>query len=202
LKTKKQKSEPIKAYEIKQALALKYTPGEWCFMEEMPFGTGFGSGSDNRIDAWAMNLWPSSGLKRHAFEIKVSRADFKHEMKRPQKHANALKYSHFFWFVTPKGLLKPHEIPPYAGLMEVERIPKPQWSRFKFYETIKAPGHECAEPPWHFVAAIARCLEKRTTVPKLHDEIHRLKNDISIMKMRVKHVWASLFGYPNSWEWE
>lgn len=57
--------------------------------------------------------------RRVAYEIKVSRADFRAEMRKPQKRAPAMAFTHQFFFATPPGLVKKHEIPEDCGLVEV-----------------------------------------------------------------------------------
>lgn len=78
------------------------------------------------------------------YEIKLSRADFKKDFKKAHKHPVYLKISkgifketvpvfggksmrgvvytspNFFYFVTPKNLIKPEELPEYAGLIEFD----------------------------------------------------------------------------------
>ena len=85
-------------------------------LEEVPNGTG---GHQSRwIDAAVFEMWPSKGLSRSAFEIKVSRQDFLHELQRPEKHLWCQECFHFYWFVAPKDVIKSiDELPPGAGWM-------------------------------------------------------------------------------------
>lgn len=58
----------------------------------------------------------------YEYEIKISRADFKNDFKKGSKHslmANKKGHANRFYFVTPEGLVHKHEIPEYAGLIEV-----------------------------------------------------------------------------------
>lgn len=73
----------------------------------------------------------------HEVEIKVSRADFKKDFEKAGMHNDTGKWTgwkpntqkhqlikdgklaNYFWFAAPAGLIKPEEIPPYAGLIEV-----------------------------------------------------------------------------------
>ena len=88
----------MKADEIMLALRRNYVPTkqarEWAFFSELRVGTGYATykhrkGSalsvEQRIDVWAMNLWPSKKFKRIAYEIKVSKSDFKREIEDPKK---------------------------------------------------------------------------------------------------------------------
>lgn len=85
-------------------------------LEEVPNGTG---GFQSRwIDAAVFEMWPSKGLSRSAFEIKVSRSDFLQELKQPEKHSWCKECFHFFWIVAPKDVIQSlEELPPGAGWM-------------------------------------------------------------------------------------
>ena len=71
----------------------------------------------------------------HEIEIKVSRSDFLADFKKSnsngKKHeilqAKGDKNPNYFWFATPKGLLKESDIPHYAGWIEV------RWEWFSHY---------------------------------------------------------------------
>lgn len=166
LKPSTYKPSPVSSKDIVKALARKYgdngRSNEWAFFSELRAGTGYkwGRGKrdhnpEQRLDAFVMNLWPSKQFIRIAFEIKVSRQDFLNEIKAPEKRATALKLSNQFYFVTPVGLVKDHEIPDDCGLMEVSETGS---VRVK----IKAPIHAGDErPPWTFAAAIARRVQDR-----------------------------------------
>lgn len=120
----------------------------WLFLTELRIGTGFGRDAEQRLDAWAMAMWPSRGHERVAYEIKVSRSDFLAELKNPAKRKRALLLSNLFYFAAPKGLIRADELPPEAGLMEVED--GTAWS------TVPAPWRDTPPANWRFVAAIAR----------------------------------------------
>lgn len=148
---------------ILKALRRRHPEKEWAFFEELRAGTGWGTvrwgrddkGNHNpeqRFDAWAINLYPSKNFLRIVYEIKVSRSDFLREIKHPEKRSQALAMSNQFYFVAPVGLIKPDELPPEAGLIEV----KDEWeSRMK----VKAPVREAEGPTWQFFASIARRMQ-------------------------------------------
>lgn len=60
-------------------------------------------------------------------EIKVTRADFKDDFNKKNKHIllestnkeEFIKKPNKFFYAVPKGLLATHEVPPYAGLIEI-----------------------------------------------------------------------------------
>lgn len=121
--------------------------GEWAFFEELATETG-GMGAQ-RIDAFAMHLWPSMGHRRIAYEVKISRSDFARERKKPAKRRLALLYSNLFYFATPRGLLKIEEVPAECGLIEFDA----EWSPLT---KVAAPWRESVRPSWGFMASLVR----------------------------------------------
>jgi hypothetical protein len=126
---------------------------------ELRCGTGWGKGSEQRLDAFAMEEWPSKGLLRYAYEVKVSRADFLREMKDPTKRRQALYYSNEFAFVTPPGIVKPEEVPLDCGLVEVHGDGLTDWK-----VKVPAPRRDGFAPSWLFFAAVARHLGRLPTL--------------------------------------
>lgn len=121
---------------------------QWAFFDEQKIGTGFGFEAQQSMDAWAIHYWPSRGNIAVAYEVKVSRSDFLRELKKPLKRKPALRLSHEFYFATPEGLVKPGEIPPECGLIEIKNN--------KMYTTVKAPKRDICPPTWNFVATLCR----------------------------------------------
>lgn len=76
-----------------------------------------------RIDFFAVNTsggWPATPTHRRiAYEVKVSRSDFSHEIARPEKRQQALDLSSEFYFACPEGLIREHEVPNECGLVYV-----------------------------------------------------------------------------------
>lgn len=101
---------------IQALLRDRYPEREWA----LAFEVSDTPGSPNRYaDAIAMNLWPSRGLSIHGFEFKVNRSDWLKELKSPEKAEVIAKYCDHWWVVTTQGIVKPSELPPLWGLMEV-----------------------------------------------------------------------------------
>ena len=72
-------------------------------------GRGFGF---RQFDLWVMKKsW--TNFRTYGYEIKASRSDFL----RDEKWPNYLKYCHEFYFVAPKGLIMPEELPAEVGLL-------------------------------------------------------------------------------------
>lgn len=101
---------------LAQRLQNQMSSGSMALFFELRNGTGFRP-NERYIDAFAMHLWPSKGLARYAYEIKVSRSDFLHELKNPNKRAWGMEISNEFWFVCAPGIAKPEEIPEGCGLL-------------------------------------------------------------------------------------
>lgn len=179
--------DKITSHDIVKALRKRYDAyGHWLLATEVRLGTGYvdtkkryallpdgrygklPSGSmttiDQRIDVFAMSCWPSDHFRKIAFEVKVTRQDFKREIDRPVKRAGALAVSNMFYFVVPEGLVKAPEVPDECGLMVLKgdqlRVVK------------KAPCRECPEPSWGFIASFNRRLADDALITKvvLNDE--------------------------------
>jgi hypothetical protein len=135
---------------------------EWVFLRELRVGTAADevhfdaeagqivkAGWAQRLDAFAVNCWPSKGFRRIAFEVKVTRSDFLSEIKDPGKRQAGLAMSNEFYFVTPRGLVDPSEIPPECGLIEVT----PEGGRRK---TVAAPHRDVPELSMRSVVSMLR----------------------------------------------
>ena len=160
----------LTAKDIIAELKQKYdTASGWAFFSELRLGTGYKTGVDKYIDAYAISCW--GDLERIAYEIKVSKSDFNLEMRNPSKRRPWLALSNRFYFVTPKGLLKPEEVPADSGLIEIWEPSEQEWAELGQHEqtirkntnhflfsktTIIAPWHESVRPNWRFLASIAR----------------------------------------------
>lgn len=71
------------------------------------------------FDAVAVDLWRSSGLLVHVFEVKVSRSDWLRELADPSKAAAAIERGDTFAIVAPPGVVRLEELPGGWGLYEV-----------------------------------------------------------------------------------
>lgn len=103
--------------DIRAALRARFTSPEWAIF----FEVGDGTGAQHRrwADAVAMNLWPSRGLSINGFEIKVSRSDWRSELKNPAKSEPVQRYCDYWWIVAPAGIVPKEELPDTWGLFEV-----------------------------------------------------------------------------------
>lgn len=152
--------------------AMHGSRSEWLFLRELRVGTGRRNGSVQRMDAFALNSLPHTGMRRVCYEVKISRADFLCELKHPLKRRIGMRYSNEFYFVTPPGLVSPSEVPPECGLVEAGRATAEEWKQlmprqagfFNFNPeaqcycmiTIPAPWRDSPGPTWQLVAAMLR----------------------------------------------
>ncbi len=99
-----------------------------------------------RADFWTLEPAASRGFRAQAYEIKISRADFKRDSE--DKQVGALSFADRFWYVTPPGLLTKADLPAWAGHME--------WDGKVFVVRRKAPMRQKREPSWEFVVSLMR----------------------------------------------
>lgn len=137
----------MKTADIKAALRSRFIAPEWAIFFEVADGTG--SNQRRWADAVAMNMWPSRGLEIHGFEIKVSRSDWLRELKDPAKSAKVQQYCDRWWIITPKGIIKPGELPPTWGHYEVSETGI-------IRQVVAAPQLEAVSVTRSFVAAMLR----------------------------------------------
>lgn len=109
----------------------------------------------------------------HEFEIKLTRSDFRADAEKADrpvfngplitKHSRLAaadpKGPCIFWFVTPRDLVQPSELPPWAGLIYIWRYPRPNgWHRLGIEIKKKAPRlHKQKLDPDTLKSAQASC---------------------------------------------
>lgn len=81
------------------------------------FGGHWGDGQLRTADALAVDLWPSSGHPIHGFEVKVSRSDWLHELKDPEKAEAFKPYCDHWWLVVPDVAIVRDDLPSGWGLL-------------------------------------------------------------------------------------
>jgi len=107
----------MSASTIYDLLAKRYPAPEWAFFTEVRNSTGYAS-KVRTADALAMSLWPSRGIHLHGFEVKVSRSDWRRELKEPEKAEDFARLCDFWWIVAPHGIVPVDELPQAWGLIE------------------------------------------------------------------------------------
>jgi hypothetical protein len=145
---------------------------EWLFLRELRVGTGRRNGDAQRVDAFALNSLPHTGMKRVCYEVKISRGDFLGELKHPLKRRMGMRYSNEFYFVTPAGLVDVKEIPVDCGLIEAGHATPDEWKQLIARHTgffhfdpetrsycmirVPAPWRDTPGPTWQLAAAMLR----------------------------------------------
>jgi hypothetical protein len=152
--------------------AVHASRAEWLFFRELRVGTGRRNNDSQRMDAFALNSLPHTGMKRICYEVKTARSDFLSELKHPLKRRIGMRYSNEFYFVTPPGLVDVCEIPEPCGLIEAGYATVEDWKRLMsrqagFFHfdpearafcmiTVPAPWRDTPGPTWQLVAAMLR----------------------------------------------
>lgn len=95
----------------------RYSKPAWAFMHQVADATGHAQ--RRWADAVAVGLWPSRGLEIHGIEIKVSRSDWRRELKKPDKAENVAAYCDRWWIAAPKDVVPVDELPEGWGLLEI-----------------------------------------------------------------------------------
>ncbi|MFL6414054.1 MAG: hypothetical protein ACJ74Y_00050 [Bryobacteraceae bacterium] len=145
---------------------------EWLFLRELRIGTGHRHHEMQRLDAFALNCLPHLGMKRVCYEVKISRADFVGEVRRPLKRRIGMRFSNEFYFVAPAGMLAHDEVPNDCGLIEIGQAITEESKRLVrrhdgFFSldgetgnfcavAVPAPWRDTPGPTWQFVAAMLR----------------------------------------------
>jgi hypothetical protein len=148
------------AKDISAALRTLHISPEWSFFEEV-------TDEIRRFDAFAMNLWSSRRYERVAYEVKMTRQDFKRELDDPIKRRAGLLASNRFYFATPMGLVRPEEIPLECGLIEIDDIGRP-------HQTVHAPWRDVETISCHLAAA---CM-KRAYLEQEAVRVQAIQHDI------------------------
>lgn len=167
----------------------------YVFVEQVAPATGF-SRRATWIDGMALSMWPSDGLHREAFEVKVARQDFLSEIRDPAKNLWFKTHCHFFWYVTgPDVVSTADEIPEGCGWMLAQKgrlVIKKQATRKDLPKTIDAD----------FFAAVARSMEnesqrqQRAAQKKLREQA-----DVALGLQTVRHLsaWLKEQGVDLGW---
>lgn len=144
------------AQEIVEALAKSL--GDAIFATELAFCQ-----DARRCDLWTISANSSAGFKARAYEVKISRADFRRDTAIKQREARL--FSDQFFYVTPAGLLKPDEVPDWAGLIE--------YRDGAFKTIIHAPYRDKDAPTWELVVSLIR-------------NSGNVNRDTDLLKLRVR----------------
>lgn len=146
---------------ILSGLEERYPLPRWVTVRELPNATAWKAA--RRIDLFAIGAWPSEGFDTVAFEVKVSRADFLRDMKDPTKQRFSRLMASNFYFATVAGIVKPGELPDWAGLVEFDPADEDPYRRRAGKFVVPAPELPRMHPTWPFVACLTRLMAKRAS---------------------------------------
>lgn len=133
--------------DVIKLLKARYAPPAWAFLQQV--GDSTGAYTSRHADAVAMGLWPSRGLELIGFEVKVSRNDWRRELKKPDKAEPIASRMDRFFVVAPADVVPHVEVPTNWGLLEV----KPSG---KIIQTKEAAKLEPLPLDRRFLAALLR----------------------------------------------
>lgn len=90
---------------------------------ELSTGPGAEASACVRPDVYSMEKTKNPAkMNPVVHEVKVSRADFLADLKKPEKRAGYARFSDSVCYVAPPGMINPEEVPDGCGLLE-ERAP-------------------------------------------------------------------------------
>ena len=126
------------------------------WLRQCRVGCGFGADGERTMDMWGISC-----KKPHlhiAVEIKISRDDFRRDLRSPLKQRRARMLGNQFYFAAPNGLLMADDLPIWAGLIEV--LVSEVVGRNIANIVVPAPYFDSSPPTWSFVASLVRRLKK------------------------------------------
>src|SRR5208282_6858544 len=98
----------LAAHDLFLRLQGTFSPPAYITLEEVRDATGFDG--HRTADAIAVSLYRSRGKAIWGFEMKVSRSDWLHELKQPEKSESIMRYCNYWALVVPnKDIVKPGE---------------------------------------------------------------------------------------------
>jgi hypothetical protein len=150
----------LTADQVIAAIRRRYTPEgqvpEWVVIEQVRNQQGFGGRDPIRtFDALMVGLWESRGHPVHGFEVKVSKGDWKRELKAPDKADPLVRHVSYWWIAAPAGVVDPSTLPEGWGLQVTDG---------KRLRTVReATKREPLPPSWSMVAAIMKRAAEQVT---------------------------------------
>ena len=102
--------------QLLERLAARFPPPAYAFLSQV--ADGMGMNRCRTADAIITSLWPSRGLSIIGCELKVSRSDWLHELKQPEKADSIGSRCNQWYVVVPDpDIVQPGELPPAWGLI-------------------------------------------------------------------------------------
>ena len=123
----------------------------YAYAEQVPSKTSWVT---RRLDFMAMDMWPSSGLDLHGFEVKCSRSDWLTELRDPSKAEEFKQFMDRWWLVvSDRAFVKPGELPEDWGLLALDKRGSLRTATF-------APRLTPAPMPKKMLAGLLRATQK------------------------------------------
>ncbi|MFQ5472054.1 MAG: hypothetical protein ACE5FA_04110 [Dehalococcoidia bacterium] len=201
--------------QIRGALRARYRDQGWELFQRAPGDVLLEEVqlAGRSADAIRVGCWKSRGYTLEGFEIKASRGDWLRELKHPAKADEIARYMDRWWVVAPTGIVKPDELPPGWGLMQLRKDGK---------LVVKTPAPKRQpDPPNRYVVAmltraafmasrgemtrqryrleewarkeIARELKRRDPDEYIKRELDKLKEDVAAFEavsgIRIRDTW-------------
>jgi len=169
-----------KTEKILDRLMNKLTSRHRCnvLFPELRLGSGYADVAQRRIDLFMISA--EKGNYTTAFEIKVSRGDFLKDIKDVLKQRGTRLYSSNFYYVAPKGMIKPEEVPMWAGLLEYD------FEENQFYKRIPAPLQSRNTPSWGLICSLVRRVRENSGLAQCQEKIEGLKNIIRVYEKELR----------------
>lgn len=161
----------LKAADIVELLAARYTTPKNGFVPAtlMPEVSIHTEGGLVRADAIVVGFTQAQGRVMEGFEIKVSRADWLHELKNPTKSEVWASNCMRWWIVAPRDIIKPGELPEAWGHM----APNANGTGLR---VVKQAPLRAVSPSWEAsIAFIARCNTTSMETRKLRAQVKTLE---------------------------
>lgn len=177
-------SDKMTTIELTQKLQQFYEAkkGAWSFITQIRNGTGWNQVT-RTADAMAMGLWPSTGLELIGFELKVSRSDWLHELKQPEKAEEMKQFCDRWYLVVPdESIVKPGELPEGWGLM----VASGRGRTIK--EKIKAPELTPVDVDRLLLASIFRNVTERCVPLEIHRDAVKRAEEWGVEKAERRTV--------------
>jgi hypothetical protein len=140
------KKSKVSSDQVISAIKVLWPSPAWTWFEEVPDATG--GRASRRADAIGVSCYPSRGIFARGIEVKVSRTDWRNELKNPAKSANFQRNISDFYLAAPPGVAELDEIPETWGYIEV--------ANGKASVVKKALFAEKNVVEWDFAAALLR----------------------------------------------
>ena len=110
----------LAAHDLFLRLQGTFSPPAYITLEEVRDATGFDG--HRTADAIAVSLYRSRGKAIWGFEMKVSRSDWLHELKQPEKAESIMRYCNYWALVVPdKSIVKDGELPSSWGMYVAQK---------------------------------------------------------------------------------